>query len=227
MSRPIIDEVDARILPGLSNWYRAETMRSWFGQDQNVTHALDESGNGFNMSSAQDAVNKPPDMNLAGITVGNKNYASFVFDGSNSEELRGSCIYTGTSIKYLFALVKQTASGNWSAGASNAGFFGGLTAGDAAIGGTNGALTIASNGGTEYVNGVATDTVSDAGVWNLVYVELTIKDTFGSIVMGRNRSTTDYFSGEIAECGAGTGTPSAAQRTAFFNAMIAKYNITV
>lgn len=221
MSRPIVDGIDARVLPGLICWYRAETVRNKFGDGQGVTYCLDESGNGFHLSSAEGGVNKPPAMVRAGIN----GYASFSFDSSNAEELRGSMV--SAAVTGSFAVVKNSASGNW-AGVGSAGFISGMTAGNAKLIGTSGAQTISAPGSASvdgWVNGVNTLTVTNTDVWNLIYVTHTA-DAVGALVIGRNGSAAEYHDGEIAECGMFTGVPTVAQRTAFFNAIIAKYAIT-
>lgn len=219
LTRPIVSDVDARILPGLICWYRAETLREHFGDGANVTYIFDESGNGCNLSSA--AANKPP----AYVSDGCNGYASLSFDGSNSEELRGNASL-GAVVTGAFAVVKNSASGNW--GTDNAGMIGGLAAGNVCLAGDANAQTISSPASipsNEWVNGTDTNTVTNTDAWNLVYIEVSA-DTVEEIVMGRYLSIAAYFSGEIAECGMFTGSPTAAQRTAFFDAMIAKYAIT-
>lgn len=219
LQRPIVGETDARVLPGLVGWFRAETLREKFGDGQAATYVLDESGNGCNASSAAGGATVPPLFKSSGCN----GYASLVFDGVN-DELRSGMTF-GAVIKGCFALVKRTSAGNWNTGSE--GFIGGLTAGDAGINGVAGTSTVAGNvAGTVYVNGVQTTTVV-TNAWNLCYVEHTTADTFTSgFILGRVNSSAFYFGGEIAEAGFFTGTPTAAQRNAFFDAMVEKYALT-
>lgn len=216
MRRVLINEVDARVLPGLLCWYRAQTLETKFGNGQSATYALDESGKGNNLGNGNAT---PPTLKLNACN----GYPSLLFDGTN-DELRGNLV-AGSVIKYLFALVKRTNAGNYAAGYEA--FFGGITAGDASIYGVGNTSTVTGSGaGTSYINGVATTTVV-TNAWNLCYAEITSAKPFTSnTIMGRTNGSATYFPGEIVEAGCGTGTPTALQRTQFFNAMIAKYALT-
>lgn len=218
MTRPLVDEVDARILPGLIGWYRAETMKEKFGDGQEVTYIYDESGNGNHMEGATG-----PDF----VSDGINGFASLSFDSANLESLIGAATY-GAVVRGVYAVVKRATAGNWGTSATTEGFFGGQAAGNISIVGTNGTTNINGAGGTstDYVNGVQTDAVSNTNAWNLVYSELATLDSLTGIVMGRLNAGNGFFGGEIAECGAFTTTPSSADRTAFFNHIIAKYAIT-
>lgn len=231
MSRAFSGEVDARVLPGLLQWCRVEMMREKFGDGQAIEYVFDESGNGIGMGQPTAAAR--PVMKYSGCN----GYASAVFDGTNDELYNGtvgSAGITHTAIRGMFALMKQTATGNWASGDATSGLAigsRGVTGNYGSLRLTNGALTMdvpagGITGETFWVNGANVATVTDAGAWNLLYVDFGMAARIDSIAIGRREGGTVYMPAEWAEWGVFTGTPSAAQRTAFFAAMVEKYALT-
>ncbi len=214
MRRPFVGEVDARVLPDLVSWWRAETHREKFGDGQPITYTIDESGNGNNMYAPQAPLFNPN---------GPNGYASIVFDGVN-DELRSAMSFT-SAVKGCFAVVRNTVGGNW--GAGHRGIIGSISGSQVALYGVGGASTIATiTAGTLYVNGVQTDIVANVNAWNLLYLECTALGSITTTNLARLNGGTGYLGGEIAEAGIFRGTPTAAARAAFFAQIIQRYAIT-
>lgn len=220
MRRTMVDDVDARVLPNLLAWYRAETVVGKFGDGQSALYALDESGHGNNLGGGGTV----PLMNYA-VCNG---YAAYKFTGAM--DLRNANVTFTSSVAGAFAVVKHTVAGNFAAGGGG---------GEGIItdyGSTNGSLrgdasvsNIFDNTATytAYVNGVATKVIANTNAWNLLYIEFTSgKQSYTGTMMGRHGTGATFLTGSIVECGYFGNLPTSGQRTAFFNAMIAKYNIT-
>lgn len=215
--RTLVGDIDARILPKLYFWFRAETHRLNFTDGGGATYAFDESSNGNNLYNSS-----TPPLFVADACNG---YAAFNFTGALW--LLGNMVFTGV-VAGAYAVVKHNVAGNWGAGSEGI-----LTD----YGSTVGQLTGKANASqvhkatvtdTTYVNGTATQDIANTDAWNLLYVEFTVtaNRTFTGTAMGRQGGGATYLNGQIAEAGYFGAIPTAATRTLFFNSLIEKYAIT-
>ena len=219
MRRTIVDEVDARILPSLLCWGRAETMKHKFSDGASANYLLDESGVGNHFGSA--GGNTPPLM----VYDDCNGYASVNFTGAM--DIRGSMVHTST-VRGAFAIVKHNTAGNWKT-AVGEGFITDLASGQGMLAGAADTINVRLGTATDtaYVNGVQTIAITNTDAWNLLYIEFTAAaKSYTATVLGRQGGTAAFLNGRLAEWGYFGGLPSAQVRTAFLAALIAKYAIT-
>lgn len=215
--RPSVGDVDARILPSLLFWFRADTHRYEFSDGQNASYAFDESNNGNNLGGGGTVP--------LYVASGCNGYGSFKFTGAM--DLRSPNMAFASKIRGAFAVAKHTSAGNFLAvnGEGIITDYGGTHAGLYGVASTQ---TIYNFGAadTVYVNSVATNAITNTNAWNLIYIEHSVARSFSGTMMGRDGTGSGFFTGEIAECGYFGALPSAVQRQNFFNALIAKYALT-
>lgn len=215
--RPFVGDVDARILPSIQFWFRADTHRYAFSDGQNASYALDESNNGNNLGGGGTVP--------LYVASGCNGYGSFKFTGAM--DLRSPNMAFTSNVRWAYAVVKHTNAGNFLAvnGEGIITDYGGTHTGIYGIASTS---TFTTNGGvdTAYINGVAGNTITNTNAWNLLYVEFGVARSFSGTIMGRDGTGSGFLTGEIAECGYGGALPSSLQRTNFLNALITKYALT-